>query len=65
MQVTAMEAGTYLSLKAGKILLDHTVEVDQFAVGIVDDLDPGGALGEKDGGPTNEGFAVKGVPGDE
>jgi len=64
-QVAAMEAGTYLSLKGGEVLLGDAVEVDQFAVGVVDDLDLGGALGEKDGRTAYKWFAVKGVPRDE
>src|SRR5690606_13204881 len=58
-QVAAVEGVSYFGFQSGKALLDYPVEVDQLAVGVVDDLNLGGALGKEDGCTPDERFAVE------
>jgi len=64
-QVPAVQACAYLGFERGEVFLGYPVEIDEFPVGIVDDLHFGGALGKEYGGTANEGFTIEGVPWDK
>src|SRR5690606_20121458 len=63
MQIPAMEGGTYLSLQGRKIFLDRPVEINQFFIGIVYNLNLRRPLGKKYSRTAYKRFAIEPVPG--